>query len=158
MSTEQIDGKRGPGRPPAAPKDDLAAAILLLAERLGGNQEKLVETLEALKASQPVKDVNFGDTDYQARLRATTSTLRRPAFQNGFEVNPSGLSDEVLDRLAQLQPGTYLGGVVRVAVDGQDAIHLIYKNKTVEQRFANERLFGSFSALVNTIWAEQGAA
>lgn len=151
--------KRGPGRPPnPKPTDDVAAAILLLAEKLGGNQERLTETLEALKSAQPARDVNFADQEYQAALRESTRELKRPAFQNGFEVNPVGLSDETIDRLAKLKPGTYIGGRVRVAVDGQDAIHLIYKNKSVEQRFENERVFGSFSELVSKIWTEQQAA
>jgi len=133
---------------------DLAAAILLLAEKIGGNQDQLNITLDALKGAQRPRDIQYGDQDYQEKLKRETKVLKRPAFQNGFEVNPSGCSDEVIDRLSKLAPGTYLGGAVRVAIDGNDGVHLIYKNKTVEQRMANERLFGSFSELVNKIWAE----
>jgi hypothetical protein len=131
----------------------LAAAILALAEKLGTSQEKLNETLAALRESQTPREVNFGDTDYQARLRAETKVLKRPAFQNGYEVNPSGLSDEVIERLANLKPGSYIGGVVKVAVEGE-SIHLIYKNRTADQRMALNAKFSSFSDLVNKIWAE----
>ena len=132
---------------------DLTSAVLLLAENQVDSQRKLQETLEALKASQPPREVQFGDPDYQAKLRAERKVLKRPAFQNGFEVNPSGLSDEVIDRLANLAPGAYLGGRVKVALEN-DAVHLIYKNREIEHRMANDRLFSSFSDLVNKIWAE----
>jgi len=132
---------------------DLTSAVLLLAENQVDSQRKLQETLDALKASQPPREVQFGDPDYQAKLRAERKVLKRPAFQNGFEVNPSGLSDEVIDRLANLAPGAYLGGRVKVALEN-DAVHLIYKNREIEHRMANDRLFSSFSDLVNKIWAE----
>jgi len=132
----------------------LAAAILKLAESFGASQSQVAETLAVLQQNQRPREVNFGDTDYQEKLRRETQVLKRPAFQNGFPVNPSGLSDEVIDRLATVKPGKYLGGAVTVAIDGNDGIHLIYKNKTVEQRMAFARLVTSFSDLVNKIWSE----
>jgi hypothetical protein len=116
--------------------------------------ETLTDNLAALRSSQPRREINFGDQDYQEQLRAERQTLKKPAFQNGFEVNPSGLSDETIDRLANLTPGVYAGGLIRVATDN-DAIHLIYKNKTVEQRMAFGQRFPSFTAMVNAIWDEQ---
>lgn len=143
---------------PADPTTVLAAAIAQLAQQLGTSQAQMAETLESLRQNQKPRDINFSDTDYQEKLRAETKVLKRPAYQNGFEVNPSGLSDETIDRLSKLIPGTYLGGVVRVAIDGNDSIHLLYKNKTVEQRFANDRLFPSFTALIDKLWAEMHPA
>jgi hypothetical protein len=134
------------------PSDPIANAILTLAESLSMSQQQLHATLEALKQSQPPRDVSFGDTDYQERLRESTKVLKRPAYQNGYEVNPSGLSDEVIDRLAALKPGAYLKNVVTVAVDGNNAVHLIYKNRTPDQRM--QLPFTSFSDLVNKVWAE----
>ncbi len=142
-----------PTKKPDSVEGNVAAAILKLAENLGAQQERQNDAIEALRASQPPREVQFGDPDYQAKLRAERKVLKRPAFQNGFEVNPSGLSDEVIDRLANLAPGAYLGGRVRVAIEN-DAVHLIYKNREIEHRMANDRLFSSFSDLVNKIWAE----
>lgn len=121
-------------------------------------QERQARATEALMANTPPRDINYGDQDYQERLRAETKTLTRSAFQNGFEVNPSGLSDETIDRLANLAPGTYLGGTVTVAL-ANDAVHLLYKNRTPDQRMAFQAKVSSFSDMVQKIWAEmQGAA
>lgn len=139
---------------PKVETDDLAGAILKLAESFGVSQAQTAETLEALRANQKPRDINFSDQDYQEKLKRETKVLKRPAFQNTFPVNPSGLTDEEITRLAALAPGKYLGGHVEVTIGGNDAICLWYKNKTVEQRMANERKFASFGVLINTIWAE----
>jgi 16S rRNA (cytosine967-C5)-methyltransferase len=61
------------------PSDPIANAILTLAESLSMSQQQLHATLEALKQSQPPRDVSFGDTDYQERLRENLARLQLQA-------------------------------------------------------------------------------
>lgn len=136
----------------------LADAILLLAEQIGASQSQMAGTIAALQQNQVPRDVNFSDQDYQDRLRGQTRVLLRPAYQNGFEVNPSGLSDVTILRLSQLVPGQYLGGLITVAVDGNKAIHLIYKNRTPDQRMIFQQRVQSFSHMVEQIWSEMHPA
>ena len=132
----------------------LAEAIVALAESLQTNQEGVQATLEALRANQPPRDVSFGDVDYQVKLRAETKVFPRPVFQGGREANASGLSDETLAKIADLKPGTYLGGFVRIIGVQQDGIDFYYKNATPDQRMAQMARFSSFTDLVDKCWAE----
>ena len=112
------------------------------------------EILEGLRRSQAPRDVNFGDSDYQAKLRAERKEFPRPVYQNGFEANPSGLSDETLTQIGELKPGKYLGGVVEILAGSRNAIDFRYKNATADQRMALMPVFGSFAELVAKCHAE----
>jgi hypothetical protein len=132
----------------------LAQAILALAEKLGTSQEQQAETLEALRASQPPRDVSFGDTDYQARLKAETKVFPRPVFQNGREANPAGESDATLAKIAELKPGKYIGGFVTIDETPKGGINFVYKNATPDQRMVQMGKFTSFADLVAKCHAE----
>lgn len=116
--------------------------------------ELIAETLAALKASQPTREIGFSDPDYQARMRAETKAFKTPTFQNGIDVDAAGLSDEIIERVAHLKAGRYLGGIVEVDVSHKGAVNFRYKNKTPDQRMALQTKFGSFEELVNKIWNE----
>lgn len=135
----------------------LADAVLALAQSVGASQQQLAEAIEALRGSQPPRDVNFGDVDYQERLRAETAVFPRPVYQNGFEANPSGLSVETLQRIGELVPGKYLGGFVTIVETPQNGIDFRYRNMTADHRMIQQKKFDSFTELVEKCWAERHA-
>jgi hypothetical protein len=86
--------------------------------------------------------------------------LIRPVFQNGREVNPAGLSDETIKRLDTVATGIYGNGMLNVIrlTDGlHSRIHIMYSNKSIEQRMAFYMQFPSFTSIVNTVVSEMKA-
>lgn len=137
--------------------EQMAAAILELARSIGGREELLHETLDKLRGAQPERVISFGDVEYQAKLREANKPFPRPVYQNQFEANPSGLSDETLQKVGELVPGTFLGGHVTIEAVQNNGIVFRYKTRSVEQRMANERVFRSFTELVEKCWQERHA-
>lgn len=128
--------------------EPLAAAIVELARTLGANQSQLAETLSMLQQNQRPREINFGDADYQAKLRAERVEFPRPVFQGGREADPSGQSAETLAQIAALKPGKYLGGFVTIEPTANDGINFLYKNSTPDQRMTQMGKFSSFADLV----------
>jgi hypothetical protein len=89
--------------------------------------------------------------------------LPHPVYQNGREVNPSGLAQETIDTLDKIDSGHYCDGLVDVirlrdGVDGINSkIFIHYNNKTLEQRMAFYIKFPTFTSLVNQIAADMVA-
>lgn len=121
-------------------------------------QQRTAEVLEQLAANAPKREVQFGDAEYQSRLRAEGyfDAFEAPVFQNGREVEPRGLKAETRERAPKLQPGKFLNGRVQVTVDSRGQVHLLYKNATPEERmrFAME-IAPDFDMLIDRIWREQ---
>lgn len=118
----------------------------------------LAEILQGLRASQPPRVINFGDSDYQEQLRKNTKAFKTLTLQNGKESDPAVCAQETIDLIPQLKPGLYLGGYVTVEVRERDhAVNFRYSNSTPDQRMAQMRKFSSFDDLVAKIWAEQQA-
>jgi hypothetical protein len=69
----------------------------------------------------------------------TGRKLVRATYQNGTKLNPTFLTDREIALVNQLKPGKFVGGLVRVVErdHGPDKeIHILYENKTAEQRIA----------------------
>lgn len=124
-------------------------------------QQRTAEVLEQLAASAPKREIQFGDAEYQARLKAEGyfDAFETPVFQNGRDVEPRGLKPETLERACRLQPGKYLNGKVQITVDSRGQVHLLYKNSTPEERmrFAMD-VAPNFDVLIDRLWQEQHAA
>lgn len=83
--------------------------------------------------------------------------LTRPVYQNNRLVNPNMLSVEALALIDTIAPGRYGNGILTVARVGendQSRIHLLYSNKTIEQRMAFYIVYPSMNALVEKVHAE----
>jgi hypothetical protein len=149
---------RGPGRP--SNESLMARAIERqadLSERLVESQERLAKAQEQLAHNQPVREITFADAEYQARLKAEgfLTQLEAPAFQNGKDIEPRGLSPDTIHRLARLAPGKYCGGRVEVIVDNRDQRHLRYKSATPEERMRFYFEVGfDLNDIVGKMWAE----
>lgn len=139
----------------------MASAILALADAIKSGQSQTIETqaqladtLKVLQQNQKPREINYGDIDYQAKLRAERKEFPRPVFQGGREADPSGLSDETLVRIAELKPGKYLGGFVTIDPAPNDGINFLYRNATPDQRMTQMSKFVSFTDLVEKCWRE----
>lgn len=86
--------------------------------------------------------------------------LLHQVFQNGRDVNPSGLSWETIKLLDTLATGTYADGIVDVirikdGLNGVNSrIHIAYNNKHEAQRMQFNMRFPTFTKLVQDIAAE----
>jgi len=89
--------------------------------------------------------------------------LKHDVYQNGRLVNPKGLSQATLDVLDTLHSGSYADGMVDVirirdGVDGKNSrIHIMYNNKTIEERMMFYMRFPTFTKIVETIETEMKA-
>ncbi len=148
--------------PAAAPVAAPSATELLLAQalaRITELMEKQTEFNDFSKRNAPRRKKTM---EQYLQENPRKRTLHQ-VFQNGREVNPSGLSKETLTRLDQLAPGIYadgLVGVIRVreGLNGLNTrIHLTYDKSTEASKMMFYMRFPSFTALVNGIWEEMKA-
>jgi uncharacterized membrane protein YdfJ with MMPL/SSD domain len=83
--------------------------------------------------------------------------LKHDVYQNGRLVNPKGLSQETLDILDTLNTGVYAEGLVHLVrikdgVNGLTSrIHIMYNNKTLEERMVFYMKFPTFTQIVTTV-------
>lgn len=122
-------------------------------DAMGAFAEALAKSIAELK---PKPELREGDPEYVARQRAEgwfddfDGGIK--VYQNAYEAQPRGLSEEVRYRAAHLKPGVYLKGRVRVEVDNQ-GVHLKYPVKG-DAMLINRDYFRDFSELVNKVWEE----
>ena len=109
---------------------------------------------QALQAVVPPRELKEGDPEYVERLRAEgfMDSFDVPVFQNAYEANPRGLSEETRKRASTLRPGKYLKGRVNVEVDG-GGVRIKYP-VSGDNGLKNMALWRDFPDLVNQIWAE----
>jgi hypothetical protein len=131
----------------------LIAVVREIVQQQHESTESIANALrEALKPA--VKDAIT--PEYLADPRNREQKLKKPAFQNSRLVSPHGLSDAVIDKLAALKHGDYMGGYVQVR-ENKGATHLFYPSKTIAERFEQQKYFTSFSDLVDKLHAEMSA-
>lgn len=146
---------------PAAPttEDMLAKALAALADsqtKIANLMERQTEFNEFSKRNAPKKKTTMREfTNKHPQKR-----LLHPVFQNGREVNPSGLSVATIEKLDTLASGHYADGLVDVVriKDGagglHSRIHILYNNKHEAQRMVFYMRFPTFTKLVDEIAAE----
>ncbi len=112
---------------------------------------------QALRAVVPPREIKEGDPEYVARLHdeGFYDSFDVPVYQNAYEANPRGLSEETRKRASTLKPGKYLKGRVNVEVDG-GGVHIKYP-VSGDNMMKNLALWRDFPDLVNQIWAEMNA-
>jgi hypothetical protein len=121
----------------------------LLAQQHSSSQATADALLDALK--KPVQDSIT--PEYLADPRNRQQKLKKPAYQNAYPVNPDGLSDATIDKLAELKPGSYFGGYLTVAEENGKTF-LLYKSRSLADRLEQSQYFTSFSDMVDKIHAE----
>lgn len=151
---------------PSATENLLAQTLAALAQ----SNAKITELMEqqaaynkaALKIA-PRRKKSMGEYLAERKKKGITKFLPHLVYQNGRQVNPSGLSPDTITTLDQLAQGRYCDGLVDVirVTDGVDGIntriHLCYNNRTVEERMFFYMRFPSFTKLVQEIAADMKA-
>jgi len=121
----------------------------------------LSELAAAIAGLQQKPELKEGDPEYTARQRAEgwfDDFFGKKVYQNAYEAQARGLSEEVRRRVSQLQPGTYLKG--RVKVENQangDIVRILYP-VSGDNLMINQTKWRDFSDLVNQIWEEMQVA
>jgi hypothetical protein len=125
----------------------LAEAMRMLAE----NQRIMLE-------QQPKRVIEEGSPEYRDRLvkEGFFDEFPKPVYQNGKKAVARGLPVETRERAANLTPGEYTVGKVKVTVERtpDDGIHLKYKSKTPDDRMAYASAWMDLPDLVNKLWAQ----
>jgi hypothetical protein len=139
----------------AAPKYTLEDAIALIAQSMA-NQ---TEFQKALAQNAPRRKKTLDEYLREKPRRR----LLHDVYQNGREVNPSGLSRETIEKLDTFAQGKYCNGLIDVlrirdGVNGVSSrIHIMYANKTLEQRMTFYVQFPTFRSLVDQVVADMAA-
>ncbi len=158
------------GAPALSTNELLAATLAQLAKANEQNAEsnrRVVELMEQQAAYNkaalrlaPRRKKSMAEYLKERNDRGVTKFLPHLVYQNGREVNPSGLSTKTIEKLDQLATGHYCDGIVDVirrqdGVDGVSSrIHLCYNNGTIEERMLFYMRFPTFTKLVEDIWNE----
>jgi hypothetical protein len=109
-----------------------------------------------IAANQPARQVPFHE--YMALPENREPELKRPVFQNGQPIQIRGCSADTIKHCDELEPGAYLGGVIRVTRNGQppnEETHIDYPWSSVNERMIIYGLVSSFSDMVAKIHKEQ---
>jgi hypothetical protein len=122
--------------------------------------ERMTDILEQLQKNAPPNEPGFGHPEYQKRLREEGffDEFAKPVYQNGKEAQARGLKPETIERAPKLRPGKYLGGLVEVAKDHRDRIHLMYASVRERDRLIFAGKVRDFDDLIDKIWTEMHAA
>lgn len=113
---------------------------------------------QGIASIQPAREIKEGDPEYVARQRAEGwfDEFPNKVFQNGYEAQARGLSEEIRHKAAHLKPGSYLGGRVKVEVGQNNARYLHYPTKG-DAMLINQSKWSSFEDLISKIWNESQA-
>ena len=123
--------------------------------------EKLIAAFTASIASiAPKKELSENDPEYVERNRAEGfyDVFEIPVYQNAYEAQARGLSEEVRYRAAHLKTGKYIktaqnpGGRVEVTNDGKSVV--IAYPVLGDAMMQNAQHWRDFPELVNKIWDE----
>lgn len=112
---------------------------------------------QGIASVAPKPELKEGDPDYVARQRAEgwfDDFFGVTVYQNAYEAQARGLSEDVRKRASQLKPGTYIKGRVTVTVENNGmAVRLSYPVKG-DNLQKNRDYWKDFPDLVNKIWDE----
>lgn len=111
-------------------------------DQLAASQIQLATAVQALVDSQPVKRIPWSKFKTRSPFNPTGNRKRklsRRCYQNGYPMDVRKLHDEEISLLNQMKPGKYFGGLVtayEVATGGNVDLHIVYKNKSFDDRLA----------------------
>lgn len=125
------------------------------AEELGNEPEPVasdpqvgVEALakaitQAIGQTGPRRFIPFGQQSLVSEFNPKglrNRKLARTVYQNGNRINVDLVYDVEIELLDAIKPGRYIENLVRIVEgedqDGTTAIHILYHNKTADQRMA----------------------
>lgn len=140
----------------SAVEQQLAAAIAALAT----SQAQIAQLMERQADFNEKNAIRRKKTMEEYLKEKPRKRLLHQVFQNGRDVNPSGLSWGTIKLLDTLATGTYGDGIVDVirikdGLNGVNSrIHITYNNKHEAQRMQFNMRYPTFTKLVQDIAAE----
>ena len=152
---------------PAATTEQLLAQTLAQLTAQQAQMTKLMEqqaeyNKAALKIA-PRRKKSMAEYLSERQKRGMGKFLPHVVYQNGREVNPAGLAQETIDLLDTVASGVYCDGLVQVVrvSDGPEGInsriHLMYNNRSTEERMQFYMRFPTLTKLVKDIIADMKA-
>ena len=105
----------------------------------------------------PPRELKEGDPEYVARQRAEgwfDDFFGVTVYQNAFEAQARGLSEDIRRKTSQLTAGTYLKGRVTVSVEANGSIVRLLYPVSGDNLMKNMQLWRSFEDLITQLWAE----
>lgn len=127
-----------------------SASAPVTQDQLARSTVALAGAIQTLADSQPVKRVPWAKFKTRSPFNPTGNKKRkllRRIYQNGYPVNIKKLFDEEIAMFNKVEPGRYMGGlvtIVQVQTGGNTDLHIVYANKSFDQRLA---LMSSFRNL-----------
>lgn len=153
--------------PTPAPAQTTEQLLVATLAQLAASQTQMAEMLrqqgeynkQALKIA-PRRKKTLAEYLHERQKRGAGKFLPHLVYQNGREVNPSGLSQATIDTLDQLASGHYCDGLVDVVRISEgpgginSRIHIMYNNKSTEDRMTFYMRFPTLTKMVLDIAAE----
>lgn len=142
----------------AKKEDEGTAAAAAPAFDMNAFTNALAQAFAQAQAIYQPRELKEGDPEYVAMQKAEGwyDTFERPVYQNAYEAQARGLSEEVRHRASNLKTGVYLKGRVRVDASEKQIV-LRYPTKG-DAMMINQTHWRDFSDLINQIWEEMHAA
>jgi hypothetical protein len=123
--------------------------------QLAQSQVDLAHAIRTLADSQPVKRVPWAKFKTRSPFNPTGNKKRkltRRCYQNGFPMNIKKLHDEEIVMLNKVVPGRYMNGLVtliQVQNGGNTDLHIVYENKSFDQRLALKSEFRNLKEMLS---------
>lgn len=124
------------------------------------SQTDLAQALtEAIKAAQPFRPKTILErtpqTPWSPPPGVPRAELRRPCYQHGNLIESQTVTNEEIELLNRLKPGTYCDGRVKVRPRRDGGLTIDYPVRTASQRIAMLAYGRSFKELLERIIDEQ---
>lgn len=116
---------------------------------------------QGISSIAPRPELKEGDPEYVARQREQgwfDDFFGVTVYQNAYEAQARGLSEDIRRKASQLVPGTYLKGRVRVETHQNGEIVRLNYAVSGDNMLLNQTRWRDFSDLINQIWAEMHPA
>ena len=123
--------------------------------QLAQSQIDLANAIRTLADSQPVKRVPFAKFKTRSPFNPTGNKKRkltRRCYQNGFPMMIKKLFDEEIDMLNKISAGKYMDGLVTIIIaqnGGNSDLHIVYDNKSFDQRLALKSHFRNLREMLS---------
>ena len=132
-------------------------------------QGQLAQVLQTLIDSSPVKKVPYAKFKTRSPFNPTgrkDRELLRRCYQNGYAMKIETLRDAEIDLLNRVKPGRYITGqngekMVTIGIvqkGGNTDLHIVYRNASVDDRFANKHEFRDLESLLQRCIEEETPA
>jgi hypothetical protein len=139
---------------PAPPPTPTPQPMGITADQLAQATITLSNAVQTLADTASIKKIPFSKFKTHSPFNPTgkkNRQLTRRVFQNYFRVDIHKLHDEEISLLNQVKTGKYINNLVtiREVLNGSNTdLHILYNNKTPDQRMTNQSEWRNFTELL----------